>query len=327
MRLLTSRFGSVRWLALLTVCLSFGCQPSAGKGPKAPTRILTLEEAQHIVQEERRTLGAPESTAPAPVSVGEVVDILKRDQTDRFAKARDYLTALDGVDALSVRASLEMLWAEGQVTVAQLARDRAKQKDAEATALEDTLKLQPNDAALKGRIEAARKDAERERRLRDALETLAQPHYEAGATLGREVVRRNPERADGYNVLANLDRIKGNWVEYERNMQRAQGADADRAGVRYARAMERAARLGDRAGARQELEALLAEHPDLARARAQLVVLEDDVEARYAQLQKLAAVNPEHALVALEGKALEREVETARALRSPQAPQPAANTP
>jgi hypothetical protein len=97
--------------------------------------------------------------------------------------------------------------------------------------------------------------------------------------------------------------------------------------VLYARAMERAARLGDRAGARQELEALLAEHSDLARARAQLVVLEDDVEARYAQLQKLAEVNPEHALVALEGKALEREVQTARALRAPPVPQPAAANP
>jgi tetratricopeptide (TPR) repeat protein len=313
-------------LASILLVLAFGCQPSAGKGPKAPTKILTLEEAQSILQEERRKLGTAEAAGPAPTSVADVLDILKRDQTERFAGARDYLTALDGVDALSVRASLEMLWAEGQLTVAELARDRAKQKDAEATALEDTLKLQPNDGSLKARIDAARQDAERERRVRDALETLALPHYETGATLGREVVRRNPERADGYNVLANLDRLKGNWVEYERNMQRAQGADADRAGVLYARAMERAARLGDRVGARKELEALLTEHPDLARARAQLVVLEDDVEARYEQLQKLAAVNPGHALVALEGKALEREVQTARALRAPAAP-PAAVSP
>ena len=76
----------------------------------------------------------------------------------------------------------------------------------------------------------------------------------------------------------------------------------------------------------QQLEALLAEHPDLARARAQLVVLEDEVESRYAQLQKLSAVNAGHLLVALEGPAIEREARP-RASCARQRPAPAAVNP
>jgi tetratricopeptide (TPR) repeat protein len=281
-----------------------------------------MEEAQGVLQEERRKLGLAEPTSTPPASVAEVTEILKRDESERFASARDYLSALDGVDALSLRASLEMLWAEGQLTVAQLARDRAKRREAEAAALEDTLKLQPDDGALQARVGAARQDAERERRLRDALETLARPHWDAGVSLAREVVRRNPERADGYTTLANLYRLKGDWAEFQRNLQRAEGVDSERAGVQYARALERAARLADRAGARQQLEALANEFPELARVRAQLIVLEDDVEPRYAQLQKLKAINPRHAIVELEGKAIESELETSRALRASTQPEP-----
>jgi hypothetical protein len=60
----------------------------------------------------------------------------------------------------------------------------------------------------------------------------------------------------------------------------------------------------------------LAEHPDFARARAQLVLLQDDVEQRYQQLQQLKAVNPKHALIVLQGREIEQEYQTSRALRS-----------
>jgi hypothetical protein len=45
------------------------------------------------------------------------------------------------------------------------------------------------------------------------------------------------------------------------------------------------------------------------------VLLQDDVEGRHAELQKLIAINPQHALVQLEGPAIEAEYQTAQALR------------
>lgn len=303
-------------LACLVVSSALGCKPQAeGKGPVVPTQTLSMQEAQAIVEGERAQLGLAAGEPTAPASIAEALSILNLDQSERFEKTRDYLADFSGVDALVVRATLETLWTEGQETVAALARERAKQKDAEAKTRASQLELRPNDAALQAHVEAARREAKRERRLRDALEILAQPHYDAGLALAREVVRRNPERADGQAVLANLFRLRSNWVDFETHMQRAQASEAERAGVLYARAMERAVRLGDRAGARHELEALLVDHPSLARAQAQLVLLQDDVEGRHAQLQKLIAINPRHALAQLEGPAIEAEYQTARALR------------
>ena len=306
----------VRWAFSGVVLLALGCTKSAGKGPESPTSILSMEEALAVVRAERGELGLAEDQAAAPSSLAEVMTVMRHDQSERFAKTRDYLVTLPGVDALALRATLEMLWAEGQLTVADLAREHAKQKDADLRSLEDTLKLQPNDQALQARIVEAKRAADRERKLRDALETLAQPHYDLGMNLGGEVTRRNPERADGYTVLANLYRLRGEWSDFELNMQKAQTRAPERTGQLYARALERASRLGDRVGAREGLVALMGEAPDLARAQAQLVLLQDDVEARYEQLQKLKAINPTHALVVLEGQLIEREYATARELRA-----------
>jgi hypothetical protein len=306
-----------------------GCAPkSAGKGPVAPSHEMTVEEAQAIVEGERAHAGLATSEPAAPQSISEALTIMELDQSERFQKTRDYLAGLSGVDALVVRAALELLWTEGQVTVAALARELAKQKDAEAAMRAEMLKLQPNDEALKASLDAEKRAAARERQLRDALETLAEPHYQAGMTLALEVVRRNPERADGHSVLANLYRLKHDWVQFETHMQKAQASEAERVGVLYARALERVARLGDRVGARQALEALLAEHPRLARAQAQLVILQDDIEGRHAALQKLLTINPRHALAQLEGPVIEAEYQTSQALRgartAPTVPTPSA---
>jgi hypothetical protein len=312
-------FGSSRargWAACVALCLALGCHgQEAGKGPRTPADVLTAEQAQAIFKRER---GEPRKV-PAPTSVGEVMEILRLDDSERFGAARDFLARLDGVDALAVRATLEMLWASGQLTVSELAREGAKQLDAELSAGNELLKLNPNDAQLKKRLARAQQSADRERRLKQALETLALPHWEAGLTLAREVVRRNPERPDGYVVLANLYRLHEDWVSFQENIEKAEALGADQAALLYARALERATRLRDRAGAREGLQALLAEHPGLARAQAQLVLLQDDIEPRYAELRKLEAINPNHALVLLEGKNIQSQYETAIALRAAQA--------
>ena len=273
---------------------------------------MDVEQAQSVVAQRRGEVRA----LPAPSSVAEVMEILKLDQSERFGEARDFVAGLDGVDALLLRAVLEMLWADGQLTVAQLARENAKQFDAEAKAATDLLALSPKDAQLTARIERNEQAAESERNLRQALETLAQPHYEAAITLAREVIRRNPERTDAYAILANLYRLHADWVEFDSNMQKVGPTATDHASVLYAKALEQEARRKDRAGARAALEALLVEYPGLARAQAQLVLLQDDIEARFEQLQKLQLLNPTHALVRLEGERIKTQYDTAIAVRA-----------
>jgi hypothetical protein len=307
-------FAHLSLVAGLSLGLLSGCS-SHGKDTTPPPAVLTIQEAQAIVDEERAAHGLP-APGPAPQSLADVVTILRRDEIFSFPQARDYLSSLPGVDALIVKGTLEMLWADGQLTVAALAREYAERREAEAVTLNETLKGQPNDAALKERLAQTTRTAEHERRLQRALVKLADPHFEAAMSIANEVERRNPERPESYSVHANLYRLHRDWNEFEHNMGQAEKRQPDRADVAYARALEQAARLSDRAGACDRLHALLVEVPDLARARAQLVLLQDDAEARYEELQALKALNPLHAVVLLEGRAIESEHNTAAELRA-----------
>jgi hypothetical protein len=303
--------------ALLSLWALFGCH--GGKPSNTPTEALTLEQAQAIVDAVRAEHGAP-PPAPGPTSLAEVMTVIRRDESERFSQTRDYLTTLPGVDALILKATVELLWTDGQMTVADLARELTQRREAEVAALEESLKAQPNDAGLKARLDKAAQQAEHERKLEHALNRLAEPHYDAAMTLAREIERRNPERPESYSLLVNLFRLRREWAEFEHNAGMAEAREPGRVDILYARAMERAERLGDRAGARAQLEALLQAHPDFARARAQLLLLQDDVEARHQQLEALKALNPRHALVVLAGNAIEREYNTAMELRAARAP-------
>jgi hypothetical protein len=304
------------WLSALCLiaCLAFGCH-SRGDS-ETPAQDLPVEEAQDIVAKERARAGLTPTSAAPPQSLADVLSIMRRDESDRFEQASTYLAPLEGVDVLIVRANLEALWAEGQLTVAGAAGERAERKKAELTALKEEQRAKPDDKALTKRVTETEAEVTREERLSRALRVLSKAHYYTGESLAQEVQRRNPERPEGYAVLANLLRLHRDWNAFESNMQKAQARSEERVGMLYARAMERAARLGDRPAARAELEAILAEHPDFARARAQLVLLQDDVAQRYQQLQQLKALNPRHALVVLQGRAIETEYQTSRAVQS-----------
>jgi hypothetical protein len=322
-----------RVLLSLTLCLMVGCGSSQEHSETAEAPALSVEEAQRIVDEERAKRQMSQVPRP-PQSPTEVIDILQHDESDRFASTRDYLMTMDTIDALITRAQLELLWTEGNLTVAALAKERAHQKKSESDLLTEQLKLTPNDAALTARLEAAGQDVQREHRLWDALQTLAKVHSDLAEGLAREVVRRDPERADGYGLLANVYRLHEDWPEYQRNLELAEARSAERFGVSYARATERVERLGDRDGARAALVALRTEHPEMARIQAQLVLLQDDVKGRYTELEKLKAINPRHALVVLEGAGIEREYQlanelhpTAAAPAKPAAPAAPATTP
>lgn len=302
------------WAAGLVLSLAsvLGCRPAVTgiKGTEDIAGVDTIAEAQAIVDDAQKAYARPNAKV-APRSLAECVEVLRRDESERFAVTRDYLSTLDGIEALALRARLEALWTEGQLVVADLARERARRLDRDVRTMEQTLKLHPDDERVHGRIDEARRQAEHERRLAEALSKLAEPHFEAALGVTREVIRRDRARADGYGTLANLYRLRGDWGEFDRNLTKAESLGEDGMSVRYARAMALVERKGDREGAKRALAELLAEHPDVARIQARLVLLEENLQQRYEQLQKLERINPHHALIALEGAAIRREYQAA----------------
>jgi len=92
------------------------------------------------------------------------------------------------------------------------------------------------------------------------------------------------------------------------------GQEATDAGVQYLRGMEALRRFAIRKEASAFFKQALALNPKLVRAQAKLVLSEDAVEAKYAELQALMKLAPAHPIVNIAGPSITSEHETAAAL-------------
>ena len=84
----------------------------------------------------------------------------------------------------------------------------------------------------------------------------------------------------------------------------------------YLRAMEAFERYVDPARCEQLLKETLAKRPDFVRAQANLVLVDQGVEAKYEELQALRAMSPQHLVVRLAGPMIEQEHKTAEELNN-----------
>jgi hypothetical protein len=84
----------------------------------------------------------------------------------------------------------------------------------------------------------------------------------------------------------------------------------------YLRAMEAFERYVDPVRCEQLLKETLAKRPDFVRAQANLVLVDQGVEAKYAELQALKELSPTHLVVRLAGPAIDQEFKTSQELKS-----------
>ncbi|HET6415404.1 MAG TPA: hypothetical protein VFG22_03860, partial [Polyangiales bacterium] len=83
----------------------------------------------------------------------------------------------------------------------------------------------------------------------------------------------------------------------------------------FLRAMEAFERYVDPDRCVKLLKETLAMRPDLVRAQADLVLVSESIDARYAELQALKKISPTHIVVRLSGRMIEEEYETAKELQ------------
>ena len=98
-----------------------------------------------------------------------------------------------------------------------------------------------------------------------------------------------------------------------------EGAEKD-AGVQYLRALETLKRAAITKETRERLSAVLAINPKLVRAQAKLVLLEEGIVERHAELEKLRALAPKHPIVNIAGPAITSEYEMAQSLERARGP-------
>ena len=290
-------------------------------GPDIDVEGMSNSEAAQVLQEFRTKYGL----SPGPVdvreitSMAEVIEIIRQDRLGAFDAARSYTAGKKGPEALTVRAYLELSLASGMLTAAAILERERKEDLTELKQLERRRSFgsAAEDAPQKAeQISTLREKTEDLRKAIRALRVLSEEPLSAGKALAEQAISEDPDIQLGYLAMAYYYRLRRDWLEFDRMMKYADDSEADPAIRTYLRGMEALERYANREKAQALLEEALMQQPDLVRAQANLVLTETHTDAKYAQLQKLKSMNPNHMVVNLAGATIEEEYETAVELRS-----------
>jgi hypothetical protein len=249
-----------------------------------------------------------------------VLEIIRGDRLPEFEAARRYAIGRQGAEALTLRAFLELSYAGLLLTAASILEEERKQDLTELRQLSQPRPLQDRQGAELDRARAAKLNAKAAdlRKVVRALRVLSEEPMVSGSDLAEQAIRQDPKAQLAYLANADYYRLRGNWLEFDRMMRYAEDSDADPAVKTFLRAMEAFERYVDRPRCEELLKETLAKRPDFVRAQANLVLIDENIEDRYAELQELKRVSPTHLVVRLAGPMIEDEHATAQELRAPE---------
>lgn len=284
--------------------------PSQAAAP-LPT-ALTVEEAERIVREARGAFAHPDSDNPLrnPKSLDDVLAILRTDQIDLFAAGVAFAEKDPSPRAKALQAQIEIAWGENQRIVAQLLDGLSGDLREEVLELRESEaagKLSPAEAERTQRLEALLAD---EAPLVPALSKLAPTHLAKGRVLAETLVSQAPADYEGYRVLADYARIRGEWDKFDALVKEVQTRHPTSTGLLFLQGIEVAERTRDFKGAAVYMRQALAKEPKFARAQVQLFLFADGLDAKQAEFTKLQATSPQHQLVVLVGPVLKEAFDT-----------------
>jgi hypothetical protein len=298
-------------LALFVAAAPFGCAHTGGTGSSGRN----LDDAYAFLETFRERYGvpkAPEEPSP-PTSMEEVLAIVRADDLPRYEAARDFADEKEGSEALEIRGFLELTWGDAILTARQLTMDRYLRLRAEEQQLRLRAKRNRDEDKRLDRLSQSLKDF---KEAQVALDAIARPHIEAGEVIVRELNRSYPQRTENAVLEAMHYRLVKDWPRYGQAMRKLNEAGINTPAAEYLRAMEPYDRARDFAASQTRLQALRQSAPDLIRVQAELVLLQQDIEDTYRELQILEGISPHHFLVRIAGKWIADEYETSRGLRS-----------
>ena len=276
----------------------------------APARhsTMTVEEAEKVVAQARAQLSANDAANPLrnPKTMDDLLAILQSDQIDLFAGGVKLAKSMSDRKAAVIAAQMELAWGENERIVAQivdlfatdLREERRELEEAEAAG-----KLTPEE---KKRLELLQNLAGNSQNLIDALSRLSPIHIAEGAKMAAELVKNAPEGYEGYRILADYYRIRGDWANFDAMLKEVESRHPQSTGLLFLKGISAAERTGDLAGGTKLLQEAIAKDPKFSRAQAQIVFMAQGLTAKYAEYQKLKAMNPSHQIVVLAGPVIEQ---------------------
>jgi hypothetical protein len=279
---------------------------------------MTPAEAREYIAGVQAERGVKPDATPV-TGVDQVLQILESDQIGRFEAASRVVAGKPGIDAQSVFAMIELSWSDGYSTIARIAEELGKRARIEAERLrgmrDSGRELLDAEAQA---LERAEKNIEFFAKAQGALDVLAVDHLRATVSLVNELLRQHPQDPRTYRVAAFYYLLSGDWQHYDTAMTWLKANEAGDAGVQYLRALEAWKRFAVRREADAFLREALKVNPKLVHAQAKLVLIQETIDARYAELQALKALAPTHPIVNIAGPTITDEYQTSVAIRKAQ---------
>jgi len=309
-------------MLVLSACASSKSSTSDGStiGKGVDIETMRPPEAAQVVQEFQKAYGIPPIPPPdTPVtSMAQVLEIIRGDRLPEYEAARRFAAGRQGAEALTLRGYLELSGAGALMTAAWILDHQRRQDLTElrqltvSRPLEDTSEAAAADKSRAVKLQAKAADL---RKVVRALRVLSEEPLVSGADLIKQAISQDPKSQLAYLANANYFRLRGNWLEYDRMMGYAdEGAD-DPPVRTYLRAMEAFERYVDPARCEKLLKETVAKRPDFVRAQANLVLVNEDIEEKYTELQTLKQMSPTHLVVRLAGPMIEEEHKTSQELK------------
>jgi tetratricopeptide (TPR) repeat protein len=308
-------------LLLFSACASSKSSTNDGStiGKGIDLETMRPPEAAQVVKEFQATYGIPPLPPPdEPVtSMAQVLEIVRQDRLSEFDEARRFASSRMGAEALTIRGYLELSYAGALMSAAWILEREGRQDQTELRQLSMARPLESGKDAQQDDARAAKLKAKvaDTRKVVRALRVLSQEPLESGADLIKQAIAQDPKSQMAYLANANYYRLRGNWLEYDRMMLYADEGQADPPVRTFLRAMEAFERYVDPDRCVKLLRETLVMRPDLVRAQANLVLVSDGIDAKYAELEALKKISPTHIVVRLAGPMIEEEYETAKELQ------------
>lgn len=277
-------------------------------------------EAAQVVEEFATKYGieTPPPRTTNVASMSEVLRIIQGDRLHEYEAARRFTAGRHGAEALTLRARLELSLAGAMLTTAAILEEQRTQAMTELRQLTGPSAYRiasstesSNDA---DRIASLQIRTEDLAKVVHALRMLSEEPLAIGADFAKQAVRHDARSQLAFLARANAYELEGDWLQFDQMMRYADDIGGNPPVKTYLRAMEAWERYADRAKCEDLLRRTLADSPEFVRAQANLVLVNQNVERRYAELQKLEAMSPDHIVVRLAGAMIQSEYQTVEEL-------------
>lgn len=304
---------AVAWVALVA-CTGAPAKSAADGGDE-----MTPKEAEAVIADARTERGMP-PVAHAPVtSADQLLAILDGDEIGRFEDAAAFVAGKPGIDAMALHAKVQLAWSDGFSTVAVVVNELGKRAQVEVDRLGKKKDSgRELSSAEQQALDRAEHEVEFDARVAKALTVLSRDHLQQAESLLSELLRQFPKDVRTYRVASFYYVLREDWNAFDTSMTWLKGEE-DGALVEYLRAMEALRRFAIKKEAREKFVEALAHNPKLVRVQAKLVLVQEEIPAAYAELEKLRVLAPRHPVVTIAGPSIESEYKMSEAVQKARA--------